>query len=200
MAKKEETKMAPTSEVVVGDVNPTLAAVAVKVQAVKQPITVTDLSTGDDSAKLTLNYNRYTAPDYDKGKHGPDETAFYARLMELATALVNPVSAQIDALLYRATQDAYQAAKVTAYAAGTPGQYLSPELKSAITMVVKQSGTRYADASNSDAFNSWKAAFTSQVQFDGKSFDADQVAKRKAGADRVLATAQALSDSGADAF
>ncbi len=193
MAKETNKTMTP-------EVNNALASVAIKVQAVKQPITVTDLSTGDDQAKLALNYSRYTAPDYDAAKHGKDEAAFYARLMELATALVNPVSVQVDALLYRATQEAYQAAKVTAYSSGTPGQYLSPELKAAITMVVKQSGTKYADASNSDAFNSWKAAFTSQVQFDGKSFDAEQVAKRKAGADRVLATAQALSDSGADAF
>jgi hypothetical protein len=202
MAEKGKTQMADTQNKV-GDVNPAfaeaIAALALKQQKTAQKLKVTDLTTGVDDAEITNNYVKYSVPEYDAKKYGPRE-GFIKRLMELALSLVSPVENQIDALLYRATQDSYQAGKVAAYATGTAGQYLSPELKAAITMVVKQGGTRYADASNSEAFAAWKAAFTSQASFDGKTFDAEQIAKRKAGADRTLATAQALSDSGADSY
>ena len=171
-------------------------AIALKVTKIPQKLKVTDLDTGSDDAEITNNYQKYTAPEYDAKKHG-DRAAFYAELFKLASALVQPIENQIDALLYRATQDSYQQGKVAAYAGGN---YLSPELKSTITMVVKQSSPKYADASNSDAFASWKAAFTSAASFNGTTFTPEQIAKRKAGADKVLATAQALGDSGADLF
>lgn len=177
-----------------------LSAVVIKEQKVPQKLKVTDLTTGADDAEITNSYVKYSAPEYDPKKHGADKGAFIAHLLSLATALVQPVDSQVDALLYRATQMSYQAGKDAAFASGSPNQYLSPELKSTITMVVKQSSSKYADASNGDAFNSWKAAFTSQSSFGGSTFTEEQVAKRKAGADKVLQTAQALSDSGADAF
>lgn len=171
-----------------------LAALELKTQKIKQAITVTDLSTGDDSAKIDNNYVRYFAPEYDEKKYGPRD-AFDKRVYELAASLISPISNQIDAFLYRATQDSYQAGKVAAY--GT-GSYLSPELKAQITAIVKNSSAKYADSSASEIFNSWKSAFSKSASVEGKELTAEQVAKRKAGADKILAMAQALSDSGAD--
>ncbi len=196
MATKVETKPvveAPKSPVAGSE------AVALKIQKIPQKLKVTDLTTGADDAEIINNYVKYTAPEYNAKIHG-ERSAFLESLFKLASDLVQPIESQIDALLYRATQDSYQNGKIAAYATGAPGQFLSPELKSQIVMVVKNSSTRYADSTTGEAFNSWKAAFTSAASFDGKTFDAEQIAKRKAGADKVLATAQALSDSGADAF
>lgn len=187
MATKVETKNTETK---------TVEVPVIKVQDLKPKLKVTDLSTGNDGAEIELAYRKYTAPEYDSKKHGTRDQ-YTAALLTAATALVSPVENQIDALLYRATQDSYQAGKVAAYAGGN---YLSPELRSQIVMVIKNSSPVYAESSASDAFNAWKAAFTGVAAFNGKDFTPEQITSRKAGATKVLNTAQALSDSGADAF
>lgn len=178
-----------------------LSAVILKEQKIPQKMqNVTDLLSGTDADNLINNYVRYSAPEYDPKKHGAHKEAFETHLFNLASSKVQPRSAQIDALLYRATQISYQVGKEAAMSSGAPNQYLSQELKQQIIVLVKQGGSRYADATSAEAFAAWKAAYTSMSSFNGAQFTEEQIAKRKAGAERTLNTAISMGDSGADEY
>lgn len=162
MAKKENTMATETQ---------TFETPVIITQNVKQAQTVVDLSTGDESAKIELKYTKYVVPEFDAKKYGTRES-FDAALFTAAQALVNPVSVQVEALVYRATQDSYQAGKTAALAAG---DYLTSELKSKIVQVMK-GNQAFVDTSASDCFARWKAGFIA----------------KKAGALKILDTAKAL--------
>jgi len=157
----------------------------IKEQKIPQKLTVSDLDSGEDT-QVTNNYIKYSAPSYDK-KFGTVEQ-FTAVLLKLASDLVQPVSEQVEALLYRATQNSYQAGKVAAFAAGN---YLSPELKAKVIEIITSSSPKYATAKGSVVFDAWKAAFSGAESFEGTDFTAEQVSKRKAFADKMLGIAQA---------
>lgn len=170
--------------------------VVIKEQKIKQALTVTDLETGDDTAKVDNSYSKFTAPAYDK-KYGT-MAQFEEALFKLAESLVQPISNRIDALLYRATQDSYQAGKVAAFASGN---YLSPELRGKVTEIITSSSPKYANEKAVVVFGAWKAAFTSQSEFDGVSYTPEQITKRKVYADKMLGIAQtALAPAEVDGF
>lgn len=129
---------------------------------------VLNLETNEEE-KIVVSSNRYELPKYDDKIHGTKDE-YWTAAMVAAQALVNPAEKQIDALLYRATQDSYQAGKATALSAG---KFLTQDLKTNIVQIMRGNNA-YADMSASDCFAKWKAGYKEQ----------------KAGAVKILTMAQ----------
>lgn len=144
----------------------------IKVVAISQAQKVMDLDSGSEDAQITVKQNRYFAPTYDEKEFGGTEAEFQSAVLEAAKELVNPVEKQIDALLYRATQDSYQSGKAAALAGGN---YLSSDLKGKIVQVMR-GNQAFVDVSASDCFAKWKAGYMA----------------KKPGAFNILTTAQNL--------
>jgi hypothetical protein len=159
----------------------------IKIQKVPQKLTkLVNLDTGDEDAEVVNNYQKFTAPTYDK-KYGSKDH-FEAALLKLATALVQPVSNQIDALLFRATQDSYQAGKLVAFATGN---FLTPELRTKVVETVVNTSSTLAAEKSPVVFATWLAAYTNKEEFGGRKFSPEAIVKRKAHADKMLSIAQA---------
>jgi hypothetical protein len=144
------------------------------VMAVSQKQTVMDLETGDEKAEITVAQKRFFAPEYSEKEYGGTEELFEAALFNAATELVSPRSKQIDALLYRATQESYQAGKAVALSAGN---YLTKDLAKRIVNIM-QGNVAFVDVSASDCLKRWKEGYKAQ----------------KPGAIKMLETAKAIGD------
>jgi hypothetical protein len=138
---------------------------------------VTDLVSGKDT-NIEVAYSKFSVPVFDAAKHGDDEEKFWGHLFVAARKLVTPVSVQVEALLYRATQDSYQAGKTKALATG---DFLTSELRAKIVAVMRGYAS-YADLSAKDAYERWTDGFRAA----------------KPGALKILVTAKALTGSGED--
>lgn len=149
----------------------------IKVVNINQPQKVMDLSTGNEEAVIYVKQEKFTAPEYDSKIHGTVEE-FYRDLMAAAQALVQPVAAQIEALVFRATQDSYQAGKAAVLATG---DYLTAELKAKIIQIMRGNAA-FNDKSAKECFDLWKVGFMA----------------KKTGALKILENARSLGDFTAD--
>lgn len=131
-------------------------ALVLKVTELKPKQKVLNLETNED-AEIEVVSQRFELPKYDEKIHGTKQTFVHAAMLA-ATALVQPVEQQIDALLYRATQNSYQAGKTAALAGGN---YLTADLRSNIVQIMRGNNA-YADMSATDCFNKWKAGYKEQ--------------------------------------
>lgn len=166
MANEKETKkMADQKHEVAGEA---VKPLVLKVTDLKPKQKVLNLETNED-AEIEVISQRFELPKYDAAVHGT-RADFARSAMLAASALVQPVEQQIDALLYRATQNSYQAGKATALASGN---FLTQDLRTNIVQIMKGNNA-YADFSASECFNKWKAGF----------------AEKKPGAIKVLTMAQ----------
>lgn len=155
------------------------AKIVILTQALKQQQKVMDLESGKEDATIDVVMTKYIAPDYDSAKFAPlSEQEFEESLFETARSLVQPVAAQIQAFLIKATSDSYQAGKATALAGG---DYVTSELKAKIVQVMR-GNQNFVDISAKDCFERWKAGYLA----------------KKPGATKVLDTAKALGDFGDD--
>lgn len=157
--------------------NTITAKPAILTQSLKQSQKVLDLSTGDEDATISVLQTKYFAPAYD-AKYGT-EAEFEEALFLAAAELIQPKSKQIEALLYRATQDSYQAGKIAAMATGN---YLTSDLKAKIVQVMR-GNQAFVDLSAKECYERWKSGYMG-ARGDGP----------KAGATKVLATAKDLGD------
>lgn len=146
------------------------AVFELKITDLKPQQPVLNLDTNED-VKITVESKRYELPKYDSKIHGTKEQ-FVAAAMKAAQVLVHPVEKQIDALLYRATQESYQAGKAAALATGN---YLTQDLRTNIA-VIMQANVAYADLKASDCVVKWREGHKAG----------------KAGAAKILAMAQAM--------
>lgn len=165
MAKQTSTENGQTKFV-----SPTIIATAIA-----QTQKVMNLDNGDEDATIKLAMTRYSFKPYDPKDetHGTPEQ-YYGVLFTAAAELIQPVEKQIDALLYRATQDSYQAGKTAALATGN---FLSSDLKAKIVQVMR-GNQAFAEMSAKECFDYWKDGFSA----------------KKPGAVKVLDTAKALGD------
>lgn len=143
-------------------------------QKMKQVQKVMDLDTGNEGAEITLEYVKYTVPTYTEKEFGGTEAEFEQAILEAASNLVQPVSAQILALTNKATQDEYQNAKATALATGN---FLSTDLKGRIVQVMR-GNQAYQERTAKECFDLWKAGFMA----------------KKPGAVKVLDIAKTIGD------
>lgn len=150
---------------------------SIKVTEVTQSQKVLDLATGDEEAIIKVKQNKYEVPAYDS-KFGTTQE-FETALFTAAAELIQPKSKQIEALLYRATQDSYQAGKIAAMATGN---YLTSDLKAKIVQVMR-GNQAFVDLSAKECYERWKSGYMG-ARGDGP----------KAGATKVLATAKDLGD------
>lgn len=147
-------------------------AVEITKQELKQVQKVMDLETGNEDATITIVQTKFVAPAYSEEVYGGTEELFNAELFKAATALIQPISKQVDAMLYRATQDSYQSGKDAALKGGN---FLTQDLRGKIVQVMRGSQA-FADLSAKDALDYWKKGYMD----------------KKPGAVKVLQTAQAL--------
>ena len=190
MAKKDENKMTEEKPI---EAKP-IELPVIKIQKVPQKIKgLTDLTTGADDAEVVNNYTKYTAPSYE-AKYGTREQ-FHHALLNLAGALVQPIEEQVEAFLYRATQNSYQAGKFEAFKGGN---YMTPELKAQLVTVMAAQLPSLAGEKTATIFATWKAGFTRAANFEGNTYPPERIEKRKAFADRMLALAQSLMPSETD--
>lgn len=146
----------------------------ITVTAVSLNQKVMDLATGNEDATVTINQQKYSAPEYDAEVYGGTVEEFNDAVYAAALEVVSPVTKRTDALLYRATQESYQSGKAAALSGGN---FLTQDLKTRIVQVLR-GNQAYADAKASDAFLAWKTAFMA----------------KKAGAIKVLDIAKTIGD------
>lgn len=162
--------MAKTNEVKEGVA--LLKAVSITSTILKQTQKWLNLETGVDDESVEITQTKYAAPTYSEKEYGGTEELFKQELLSAAQLLIQPIDRQIDALLYRATQDSYQAGKEVAM---SKGNFLTPDLRGKIVQVMRGSQA-FADMSAKEALEYWKAGYMA----------------KKPGALKVLQTAQAL--------
>lgn len=126
-----------------------------------------NLDTGEMEEK-TVASTKYELPTYKPGIHGSKDE-FYANALEAATALVQPITDQIDAFLKYATSQSYQAGKADAMKGG---KYLTPELKSSITKFLGNM-PKFSELTGKDIFAMWLAGYK------GENGEAKQAAAKK---------------------
>lgn len=113
-----------------------------KIQDMKQKVKVIDLDNPEkDDVQVEIVYNKY---DFDsKG----DQNAIAAEVAKLVT----PLSERNRALVVFATSQSYQKGKEAAFATGN---YLTPDLRTAITDFLKMTG-RFNDNTAKEIFQRW---------------------------------------------
>lgn len=162
---KGKTEMTPTENVT------QTKPFALKVTELKPKQNVLDLETNEDAA-IEVKSVRYEAPVFQTGKT-PESTGwtctidgkpqfvpgtaeeFEQALYNAAEALIQPRSKQIEAFLYRATQESYQAGKAAALAAGN---YLTQDLRKRIVSIMSMMNA-YAEVSASDCYKRWLSGY-----------------------------------------
>lgn len=149
MAKKENEKME-------NEKMTEPKALDLKITKLTPTQSVLNLETNEEE-KIVVSSVRYELPKYDSVVHGSPEE-FLNSAMAAAQLLVNPVEKQVDALLYRATQDSYQSGKLAALSAG---KYLTQDLRTNIVQIMRGNNA-YADMSASDCFVKWKSGYKEQ--------------------------------------
>lgn len=141
----------------------TVKPVELKVTKLSPKQKVFDLAINEES-EITVESVRYEAPAYDakvggwkNGETLVTGTAeeFEAGLLAAASALIQPVSKQIEAFLYRATQESYQDGKTKAL---STGNYLTQDLRGKIVQIMRGNNT-YADMKATDCFDRWKTGY-----------------------------------------
>jgi hypothetical protein len=174
---RNEVLMAKTNgEVGAGGGGTPVENPTIQIQKITQTQKVTDLATGVDDFPIELKYEKYTLPSYDP-KFGT-ENQFLAGLFTAVQNLVADKTTQLEALLYRATQDSYQNGKAAAL---STGEYLTSELKAKIVQVMK-SNQAFMELTAKECVDKWKAGFIA----------------KKPGALKILDTAKALGDFSAE--
>lgn len=170
MATKENEVRKP------GEVGKLLKAVEIVVSDVSQTIKVMDLKTGNEEFGLVVKQSKFAAPVYSVEEYGGTPELFEEALFAAACQLVSPRPKQIDALLYRATQESYQSGKSAALATG---EFCTQDLKQKIVQVMR-GNAHYVENSASECFSKWKAGF----------------AAKKPGALKILDLAKSFGDFG----
>jgi hypothetical protein len=149
MATKEEVKSTTTAAAF-------KKAVELSKTAIKQPVKVLNLATGDDDDTVDISYVKYAAlPTYNKDTYGATEAAFNEEIEKQVLALLPNRADQLEAILYRVSQNSYQNGKAEAYA---KGDYITPDLRSRIVSVMKGYAA-FADMTAADCFKSWKKSY-----------------------------------------
>lgn len=153
VSKPAETEVEPETEAGEAETTETENEGPLHIQTVKQPVTVIDLNTGEET-KVTIEYNRYSA-----------KSPITLATLEAAKELVGNEENQAAAFIAYASSQSYQVGKVAAFSGGN---YLTPELKSRIVAIVKQLNT-FADVSAKDCYTRWLAGYkakkTQALQF-----------------------------------
>lgn len=167
--------MTPTTETTAAS---EASAVKVIEQVVKQSQKVLNLETGEDT-QITVVQTKYIAPSYEP-KYGT-EAEFETALFDAASSLMGTNAKRIDAFLYRATQDSYQAGKTAALSAG---KFLTSDLKARIIQVMR-GNVAFAEASAKDCYDRWVSGYLG-TRGEGA----------KNGATKVLRAAEDMGDFG----
>lgn len=137
---------------------PTIGKLEIVKQITKQKQDILNLDSGKDE-EIVVQQCNFIVPEFNADIHISQEQYNTVKLAA-AQSLVQPVEKQADALLKFAANEVYANSKRDALAAGN---YMSQELRSTLTKMLKQRPT-FNEMNASEIFKRWVAGFSAGAE------------------------------------